>query len=100
MVTVNELAVDRELLYQVCERFGVARLEVFDSFGRGEGTDESDLDLLYVLKPGVRLGWRIEDLSEELTAVFGRPVDLVSRRALHHRLRDQVLAEAQLLYAA
>lgn len=53
---MNELVVDREHLHQVCERFGVARLEVFGSFGRGEATDESDLDLLYVLKPGVRLG--------------------------------------------
>lgn len=50
--------------------------------------------------PGARLGWEIEDLADELTQVLGRRVDLVSRTALHDRLRDTVLAEAQLLYAA
>ena len=29
-----------------------------------------------------------------------KPVDLVAKRALHDRLRDAVLAEAQVLYAA
>jgi predicted nucleotidyltransferase len=97
---VSELVVDHERLAEVCERFGVERLEVFGSLSRGEGSDESDVDLLYVLKPGFRLGWRIEELSDELSVVLGRPVDLVSRRALHNRLRDHVLSEAQVLYAA
>jgi predicted nucleotidyltransferase len=56
--------------------------------------------LLYTLEPGTRLGWEIEDLSDELSALFGRPVDLVAKVALHPRLRDNVLAEAKLLYAA
>ena len=30
----------------------------------------------------------------------GRPVDLVSKKALHRLLRDQVLSEARILYAA
>jgi predicted nucleotidyltransferase len=32
--------------------------------------------------------------------VLGRPVDLVSRNALHEQLRASVLAEARVLYAA
>ncbi len=49
--------------------------------------------------PGMRLGWEIEDLADELSDVLGRPVDLVSRRALHPLLRPGVLAEARSLYA-
>ena len=56
--------------------------------------------LLYTLAPGARLGWEVEDLTSELEAVLGRRVDLVSRRALHARLQDQVLREAQPFYAA
>lgn len=97
---VSELIVDAERLTEVCERFGVARLEVFGPLSRGEESDASDVDLLYVLETGIRLGWRIEELSEELSEVLGRHVDLVSRRALHDRLRDHVLSEAQALYAA
>nr|WP_300148857.1 nucleotidyltransferase domain-containing protein [Propionicimonas sp.] len=92
--------VDLERLRDVCERYGVVRLEVFGSLANGAARPDSDIDLLYTLAPGTRLGWAIEDLSEELTAVLGRPVDLVSRRALNTRIRDRVLAEAQPFYAA
>lgn len=49
---------------------------------------------------GARLGWRIDDLADDLAALFGRPVDLVSRRAIHPMLRESVLAEAREIYAA
>lgn len=53
-----------------------------------------------MLKPGVRLGFRLFDLEDELTDLFGRPVDLVARRSVNKYLREQVLADAQPLYAA
>ncbi|MDH4147033.1 MAG: nucleotidyltransferase family protein [Acidimicrobiia bacterium] len=99
-MTIAGLDVDLEQLTEVCRRWGVARLDVFGSVGRGEGRRASDIDVLYELAPGVRLGWDIEDLAEELAGVLGRRVDLVSRKALHERLRDAVLAEARVLYAA
>ncbi|MDO5698438.1 MAG: nucleotidyltransferase family protein [Dermatophilus congolensis] len=92
--------IDYARLRDVCTRYGVLRLEVFGSVVRGEAAEDSDIDLLYTLAPGRRLGWAIEDLAAELSDVFGRRVDLVSRRALHARLRDSVLAEAEQLYAA
>jgi predicted nucleotidyltransferase len=55
---------------------------------------------LYTLRRGRRLGWEIEDLADELSALLGRPVDLVSRRALHPLLRNDVIAEARKFYAA
>lgn len=94
------LDVDLDRIAEICRRYGVARLEVFGSVGRGEERPDSDVDVLYELAPGARLGWEIEDLTDELSEVLGRPVDLVSRRALHERLREAVLAEARLLYAA
>jgi len=100
MVKVQGLAFDGEQIRRVCTRYGIARLEVFGSAGRGDAGPESDVDLLYELQPGTRLGWHIEYLADELSAIFGRPVDLVSRSALHERLREKVLAEARLLYAA
>ena len=75
-------AIDLERLREVCQRSG------------------SDIDLLYTLAPGARLGWAIEDLAVELEHILGRPVDLVSRRALNARIRDQVLKEARPFYAA
>ncbi len=94
------LDVDIERVATICRRYGVTQLALFGSFSRGEVTAESDVDLLYDLDPGARLGWEIEALAEELAAEFGRPVDLVARRALHGRLRDRVLAEAVSLHAS
>ncbi|MCA1703990.1 MAG: nucleotidyltransferase family protein [Actinobacteria bacterium] len=100
VVALPELTVDEGRLREVCNRYGVARLDVFGSIGRGEAHPDSDVDILYELQSGARLGWRIEDLANELSAIFGRGVDLVSRNALNERLRDSVLSEARPLYAA
>jgi uncharacterized protein len=97
---VAGVTVDEARLAAVCARYGVARLMIFGSVARGTAQPSSDVDVLYELQPGRRLGWEIEDLSDELSELFGRPVDLVSRAALHERLRAAVLAEAQPLYAA
>ncbi|MGL5818759.1 MAG: nucleotidyltransferase family protein [Phycicoccus sp.] len=92
--------VDPERLREVCERYGVASLEVFGSVARGEHRPDSDIDLLYVLKPGVRLGFTLFDLEDDLAMLLGRPVDLVARTAINKYLREKVLADAQPLYAA
>jgi len=92
---MKTLDVDRARLDALCRRFGIARLDVFGSVARGEDGPESDVDLLYELARGRSLGWEIEDLSQDLANLFGRPVDLVSRKALHPLIRDQVLADAE-----
>lgn len=99
-VSVPGLAVDMDRLAEICQRYGIARLEVFGSVARGDARPDSDIDVLYELAPGSRLGWNIEHLGDELSQLLCQKVDLVSRKALHHRLRDVVLAEARLLYAA
>ena len=94
------VTVEEARLAEVCARYGIARLLVFGSVVRGTATPDSDIDVLYELGPGRRLGWEIEQLADELAALFGRPVDLVSPAALHRRLKDTVLSEARTLYAA
>lgn len=92
--------VNARRLREVCERYGVASLEVFGSVARGDAGPDSDVDLLYILKPDARLGFRFFDLEDELTDLFGRHVDLVARTAINEHLRKQVLTDAQPLYAA
>jgi predicted nucleotidyltransferase len=94
------LDVDLDRLAEICQRYGVAELLVFGSVARGESGPRSDVDLLYRLRPGARLGWEIDQLEHELAELFGRPVDLISVKALHPRLRPSVTSEAQQLYAA
>lgn len=99
-MTTDVSGIDLDRLTAVCRRFGVARLLVFGSAARGTSTGASDVDLLYELRPGARLGWEVDDLADELSEIFGRPVDLVARVALHPLIADTVLGEARPLYAA
>ena len=92
--------IDATRLIEVCERYGVAELSLFGSVARGTATESSDVDVLYVMAPGRALRFAINRLEDELTNLFGRRVDLVSKQSLHPLLRDGVLAEARTLYAA
>lgn len=92
--------VDMERLREICERYDVVSLEVFGSVARGDERADSDLDLLYVLRPGARLGFRLFELEDELEDLFARRVDLVARKAVNKYIREQILADARTLYAA
>lgn len=91
---------DLRRLGEICAHYRIARLDVFGSAARGDDRADSDIDVLYELQPGARLGWEIEDLSRELADLWGRPVDLIARRAVHPLLRETVYAESRPLYAA
>ena len=77
-----DLDVDDAALTAVCDRYGIAELRIFGSRARGTATPDSDIDVLYILLPGRKLGWEIEQLADELGGVLGHHVDLVSLRAL------------------
>jgi uncharacterized protein len=91
--------IDLDRLAAICRRYGIAELAVFGSVARGDERPDSDIDLFYVLLPGARLGWEVADLNEELDELFGRKVDLGSKRSLHRLIRDEVVAEAKVIYA-
>ncbi len=87
MVTPNDtsslsLAEIKSRLAPFCRRHGVARLELFGSFARGERRRESDVDLLVTFQPHVHLGWDFFDLHKEIEAILGCEVDLLTRRSV------------------
>lgn len=90
----------RPRLAELCRRYGVAELLIFGSLARGEARPESDVDVLYVRAPGNELGVRFLEFHEELEKLMGVRVDLVPKEGLHWVIRDRVLGEAQVLYAA
>jgi hypothetical protein len=86
---------------EICRRYQVKELSVFGSAARGEMRPDSDLDLLVVFLPEARISLLRHIAAErELSELVGRKVDLVSRRALRDTLRDEVLSQARLIYAA
>ena len=99
-MTLNEIRARGAQLADLCRKYGIAELAVFGSVARGDAGPDSDVDLLYVRVPGNDLGMSYFALREDLEELFGRPVDLVAKDGLHRVIRDQVLADAQVLYAA
>lgn len=99
-MTLEELQALKRQLAELCRKYGIAELDVFGSVARGSARPDSDVDLLYVRVPGNDLGMDYFALQEDLEELFGRPVDLVPKDGLHKVIRDQVLEDAQVLYAA
>ena len=83
----------RAELLALARRRGVTGVRVFGSMSRGDGSDNSDVDLLVTLAPGtsaLALGGLLLDAQE----LLGRRVDVVTEASLHPALRERVVASA------
>jgi len=79
----------------------VKRVAVFGSFARGEGTSESDIDILVELRPSSErppIGLKWFGLEEELGRILEHEVELVSEDALSPYIRAYVEKEMVVLY--
>ena len=66
-----------------CDRWGLRELSLFGSALRPDFGPDSDLDFLFTLRPDARIGLLdLARMEQELTAIVGRRVDLVSRRSV------------------
>ncbi|MGI5492805.1 nucleotidyltransferase family protein [Microtetraspora malaysiensis] len=75
-------------------------MSVFGSTARSESTADSDVDLLYVRGPQTVRGLAFFGLQSELEELLGCAVDLVPKDGLHWVIRERVLSDAEVLYAA
>ncbi len=94
------IAIDRAAIAELCRRWKIVELSLFGSVLRDDFRPDSDIDVLYVFAPDAHVGWEIVRVEEELSALLGRKVDLVSKAWLNRHVRDLVLAEAEVVYAA
>jgi len=84
-------------LVEFCRRWHIAELAIFGSALRTDFHPDSDIDLLVTFEP--EAGWSLLDharMEEQLAALLGRPVDLVSRRAVERSanwIRRQAILE-------
>lgn len=90
----DTLAHRRDDILASAARHGATRVRVFGSVARGDEGPDSDVDFLVL--PGEACGLiELIALQQELEHLLGRRVDVVSERALHPTIRDEVLAEAR-----
>ncbi len=79
----------------VLDRYGAYNLRMFGSVARGDAREDSDLDLLVDLVPGVGNELlRVSGLAEELSALLGVRVDVLAAPLLRDEVSATALAEA------
>jgi predicted nucleotidyltransferase len=94
------LQAQRERLAEICRRHHVRRLALFGSAVRGEFRSDSDVDVLVEFEPDKRPGMvGLHEFEQELSALYGgRRIDLVNPKYLNRRIRERVLAEAEVQF--
>ena len=76
----------------------VLKAWIFGSFSRGEQTPDSDIDILVVLDESQHVGMKFFGMYEDLKALLGRNVDLVTDRSLAPFARESVDRDKILIY--
>ena len=88
-----------------CERWQVTELALFGSVLRDDFGPDSDIDVLVSFDPSARHTlFDMVRMEEQLKALFGREVDLVSRRGIERSnnqlRREAILGAAETIHAA
>jgi len=84
-----------------CRRNQIQRLALFGSVLRDDFGPGSDVDVLVAFQAGAHVGFlALGRMQRELSALLGRPVDLVPLEGLKPTVREEVLPRAEVLYAA
>ena len=90
-----------EAVAKLCREYHVQELAIFGSALRPDFGPHSDIDLLVTFHPEARIGlMELCGLQAELSDLLGRNVDLVPKNGLKPLIREAVLSQAQVLYAA
>ena len=95
---IPKLADDQ--IVHLCQEYGIRELSILGSALRENFGMESDLDLLVEFKQDVHIGLMdFAALQRRLSLLVGRLVDLVSKQGLNPLIRDEILAQAKIIYA-
>jgi predicted nucleotidyltransferase len=103
MVAVQTLVPSKKIA-AFCKRWKVIEFALFGSAVREDFSPQSDIDTLVFFAP--QSDWGLFDhiqMKQELKELFGREVDLVTRRAVDQSrnalLRSEILSTAKVLYS-
>jgi hypothetical protein len=91
-------------IVELCREYGVQELAVFGSAVRNDFGPDSDVDFLVTFRNddyGFFLA-KLMDFEEALSALLGRPVDLVTRRSVeqsdNYIRQNHILSSLRTLY--
>ena len=100
-----KIDIPQEKIIGFCRRWKITEFALFGSVLRDDFGPESDIDVLVTFATEAR--WSLLDhveMQDELKAIFGRNVDLISRRGIERSRnpirRKEILNSVEIIYAA
>ncbi len=101
----SQVSIPKEALAAFCRKHGIRRLSIFGSALREDFGPESDVDVLVEFEEGRVPGlFGFAGMELELSELFGRAVDLVTREEVeesrNYIRRKSILASTEVVYGA
>ncbi len=90
---------------EFCKRWAIREFALFGSVLRDDFGPDSDIDVMVNFDPSVEWGlFALGGMQQDLVEIFGRPVDLIGRKAVEQGRtgdrRREILDTARVVYAA
>jgi predicted nucleotidyltransferase len=96
-----QVHVPKQKIEEFCQRYDVQRMALFGSVLSKNFRSDSDVDVLVSFAPKAHIGFlTLSRMQRELSELFNRPVDLVPMDGLKPVIRDSVLSNIEVVYAA
>jgi uncharacterized protein len=104
MPTDIQIIIPQTEIAAFCRRWRIQELSLFGSVLDEHFRSDSDIDVLVDFAPDASYGFRqLTAMQDELEAIFGRPVDLIDKRAIqespNYIRRREILGSAQVIHA-
>ncbi len=102
MCYIAIMNIDQKKIKVFCQKWKIQELAIFGSFLRADFNDKSDVDILISFAPNINWGFEIAELREELSQIFNRNIDILSKRSLEMSKnkfkRDEILNSCIVIY--
>ena len=89
----------KDIIINTMLPFNPVRIGIFGSVARGEDTENSDIDILYLFNANAMVS--LLDLSGikiDLEEKLNKKVDLVSEKYIHHKLKPYIMEDLKIIY--
>lgn len=100
MPTIH-LEIPPDRIEAFCRKWRINELSLFGSVLRDDFSPKSDVDVLVTFDEDAPWDlWNVFEARDELSEMFGRPVDFVEKKALKNPFRrHSILTSRQVIYA-
>ncbi|MFZ3072025.1 MAG: nucleotidyltransferase domain-containing protein [Thermodesulfobacteriota bacterium] len=101
----TQIEIPKEKIAEFCKKWQICEFSFFGSVLRDDFRPESDIDVLVTFdKDAEHSLFDMVHMEDELKAIFGRDIDLVSRRGIessrNYMRRNAILSSTEVIYAA